>query len=373
MKIIEIALVAFALFYLQGFVYRKLWDRHLKASVYFNKIGITEGEEGEVIEVIENRKFLPLIWLKVSFQTDKNLGFLDDLGSKTTDQYYRNDIFQVGGGEKVTRRLTFTGKKRGYYHIKNIDLMASDLFLLNRNVKKMNTESYLYVYPKCFTSERFALSLQKLNGEILVKRHLLEDPFEYRGVREYQPYDDIRSINWKATARTGELKVNQRNYTAMQTIRIFVNLWDAGILKHDKEIEASMQIAVGIASFFLSQGIKVSLYANGSDIITGEHLELTGGAASAQLEAIGKALARVDTEKEAKDFELLFRERILDSKDSFFTFFVSPSKQEDYVQLLHECKERNMSFCWYYPGMYYNMPSIPEGLEEHVEQIPLEQ
>ena len=37
----------------------------------------------------------------------------------------------------------------------------------------------------------------------------MEDPFEYRGIREYQPYDDMRSVNWKATAKTGDLKVNQ--------------------------------------------------------------------------------------------------------------------------------------------------------------------
>ena len=115
--------------------------------------------------------------------------------------------------------------------------MASDLFFLNEDSQSQTTNQYIYVYPSIFREEEFHLSLQKLNGEIIVKRHMLEDPFEYRGIREYQPFDDIRSVNWKATARTGDLKVNQKNYTAMQTIRIFINLEDDSIWKKDNEME----------------------------------------------------------------------------------------------------------------------------------------
>ena len=121
MKIIGLGLIAFLLFLLQRKVYEKLWDKNLKVSVSFAQTGIAEGEEGQVVEIVENRKRLPLNMLKVKFQTSRNLEFADDPGSKTTDQYYRNDIFQIGGGEKITRKLTFVGKKRGYYHIKNID------------------------------------------------------------------------------------------------------------------------------------------------------------------------------------------------------------------------------------------------------------
>ena len=52
---------------------------------------------------------------------------------------------------------------------KTFDLLASDLFFINENMKSMTTEQYLYVYPKIFRSEDFRRSLQKLNGEIIVK------------------------------------------------------------------------------------------------------------------------------------------------------------------------------------------------------------
>ena len=348
MKIIGIGIIAFFLVVLQMMLYKKYWAKNLHVSVTFRQNAIYEGDEGELIEVIENRKRLPLPMLKVKFQTSKNLWFGDEKGSKTTDQYYRNDIFQVGGGEKITRTLHFVGKKRGYYRINNIDLVASDLFFLNEDSQSLAMQEYMYVYPSIYQKEDFRLSLQKLNGEIIVKRHMLEDPFEYRGIREYQPFDDIRSVNWKATARTGNLKVNQKNYTAMQTIRIFLNLDDESIWKKDKEVEKCMQIAMGIASFFLAQGIRVSCYANGRDILTDEAVEIQGLAGIAQLEVLGKTLARVDMTKTPHPFVKNFREKVSAEADSFFTFFVSPNDYEDFQKLLEECDAQGMAYHWYH-------------------------
>ena len=254
----------------------------------------------------------------------------------------------MGSGEKITRTLRFYGKKRGYYCINNIDLLASDLFFLMEDWRNQTTNQYLYVYPEIMKEEEFHKSLQKLNGEILVKRHMLEDPFEYRGVREYQPFDDIRSVNWKATAKTGHLKVNQKNYTAMQTIRIFMNLEDKGPWKKDTEVEKCLRMTMGIAAFFLAQGIRVSCYTNGKDILTDEPIELQGLSGIAQLDLLGKALARFDINKPPYAFVSMFREKVLEEVDGFFTFFVSPNEYDDFKALLVECDSRRMEYHWYH-------------------------
>lgn len=231
-QLLGIIVFALLLYLGQKYVYAKIWQRDLKVSLSFREDGIWEGQESELSEIIENRKRLPLTMLKVKFQTDRHLVFADTKGSRTTDRYYRNDIFQIGRLEKVTRALHFTGGRRGYYTIQEADLVASDLFLTAQYTATTPIEHCsLYVYPKPFSHPDFKRSLKQLNGEVLTKRHLLEDPFEYRGIRDYQPQDDLKSINWKATARTGDLKVNQKNYTSQKSVRIFVNLEDTGILK----------------------------------------------------------------------------------------------------------------------------------------------
>ena len=371
MKILGLGITAFFLFALQRRLYEKLWNKNLKVAVTFSQKGITEGEKGEIVEVIENRKRLPLTMLKVKFQTSRNLEFADNPGSTTTDQYYRNDIFQIGGGERITRKLTFVGKKRGYYHIKNIDLVGADLFLTNERSESMSTNCYLYVYPKMFDSRDFRMSLQKLNGEVIVKRHMLEDPFEYRGIREYQPYDDIRSVNWKATAKSGDLMVNQKNYTAMQTIRIFLNIEDSGVLKKEDEVEASMQIVMGLAGFFLSQGIKVAFYANGRDIITGEPVKIEGGAGAGQQDVIGRALARIDADKQPWNFVDLFEEMILNNAGSTITLFVSPNGYDDFVRLLARYEEKGLTYTWFYPYDTVEKPMVPDTIQKHVQFLKI--
>lgn len=369
MKIIGIGFVAFLLFTLQCIIYRKLWDKDLKVSVFFKQKGIAEGETGEIIEIIENRKRLPLVMLKVKFQTSRLLQFADDPSSKSTDQFYRYDLFQIGGRQKITRRLLFIGKKRGYYNIKNVDLIGSDIFLSSEYVKSMPTASYLYVYPRMFQSREFMNSLQKLNGDIIVKRHMLEDPFEYRGIRDYQPFDDIRSVNWKATARTGEMKVNQRNYTAMQTIRIFLNVEDDGVLKREEETEAALQIVMGLTVFFLSQGIKVSCYSNAKDIITGEAVSIEGGAGGGQKDVIGKALARVDLVKAPWSFCELFDKMVFTETSGITNIFVSANSFDDYIDLLKRCNEQGIGYTWYYPYCYGEEPEVDAEVKEHVRYI----
>lgn len=371
MKIMGIILAAFLLFVLQRLVFEKLWDKNLEVSISFSQSDISEGEEGEIVEIIENRKYLPLPMIKVKFQTSRNLQFSDDIGSKTTDQYYRNDIFQVGGGEKITRRLKFKGKVRGYYRIKNIDLLGSDLFFSSEYIKSMSANCYLYVYPKMLESGELKRSMQKLNGEILVKRHLLEDPFEYRGIREYQPFDDIRSVNWKATARTSALKVNQRNYTAMQTIRIFLNVDDESVWKKEREMEAAMQIVMGLAAYFLAQGIKVSFDTNGRDIITGEAVSVDGSAGSGQQNTIGKALARIDLSKESIPFVEMFCEKIIDQSDSMYTLFVAPNGFKTFICFLEKCKKQKIEYMWFYPHATLEKPEVPAELQENVQFVYL--
>ncbi len=369
MKIIGIGLIAYLLYTLQCRIYEKLWDKDLKISVFFKQKGIAEGDNGEIIEMIENRKRLPLAMLKVKFQTSKYLQFADDPNSKKTDQFYRYDLFQIGGRQKITRTLKFTGQKRGYYNIKRIDYVGSDIFLSCEFPKHMDTASYLYVYPKMYQSREFMNSLQKLNGDIVVKRHMLEDPFELRGIRDYQPFDDIRSVNWKATARTGEMKVNQKNYTAMQTVRIFLNVEDDGVLKKEEELEASMQVVMGLTVFFLSQGMKVSCYSNAKDIITGEPVSVEGGAGAGQRDVVGKALARIDLQKTPCSFIELFDYMIFHETSGITNIFVAPNGFDSFIDLMRRCNDHGISYTWYYPFSYGGEPELPEEIKANVKSL----
>ena len=371
-QLLGIILFALILYLGQKYIYAKVWHRGLTVSLAFQEDGIWEGQESTLSEIIENRKHLPLTMLKVKFQTDRHLVFTDTKGSRTTDRYYRNDIFQIGRLEKVTRSLSFTGGRRGYYTISEADLVASDLFLTAQYTATTPiARCSLYVYPKPFSHPDFRQSLKQLSGEVLAKRHLLEDPFEYRGIRDYQPQDDLKSINWKATARTGDLKVNQKNYTAQKSVRIFLNLEDTGILKKEDCVEACMQIAAALLLLFLEQGMQVALYCNGIDVRSGEPCILEAGGGMRQRNACLQALAGIDTSIPVQSFTELFTAKLTDTANTIYTCFISPNAYDDFAELLLQYHEQHPDMKWFYPCSEVTPPEAEEPLRSLITFISL--
>jgi uncharacterized protein (DUF58 family) len=367
---IGVGLLAFLIYIVQRHLYRRFWQRGLRVELSFSSPAVVEGDKGELLEVIENRKRLPLPMLKVKFQTSRNLVFLGEKNtSGTTDQYYRNDVFQVKGREKITRILPFVGGKRGYYKINEIDLLVSDLFLTTEMMASQKTDRYIYIYPRPYEDESFQQSLRQFQGEVLAKRHYIEDPFEFRGIREYQPYDDMRSVNWKATAKTGELKVNLKNYTALKTIRIFLNLEDLGILKKEDSVELAIRLAAAFAACFLETGMQVSCYANGKDAISEELMELSPSSGAGQLERIYRGLARIDLAKGVYPFEKSFRERLLTEAKGAMTLVIAPNAYEDFTNLLVDLEESGGNFRWFYPTMEHKEPEITPQLKKNLRVV----
>ena len=372
-KLLSVGLLFFLLFILQRTVYKRLWYRNLTVEIGFSREHIFEGEESELREVIENRKRLPLPMLKVKFKTDRHLVFGDSVeGARTTDQFYRNDMFRISGGEKITRTLKFTGGRRGFYEIDGAGLVASDIFLTSQMVMELRLYTEIYVYPKPYDSQELRRSLTQINGEVLSKRHLLEDPFEYRGIREYQPFDDMRSINWKATAKTGELKVNQKNYTSLKSIRIFFNVEDDNIMKKEECVEASLQLVAGLSAFFLKQGIQTACYGNGLDIRTHKPLSIEAKAGDGQFDTICRGLARLDTKQPTASFSGCFEERLFSEARGTITCFVSPNRYDDFLELLLKYADAGNEFYWFYPVLGNREPELPEQLLKQVRFIHLE-
>ena len=371
-QLLGILVVALLLYLGQKTIYQKVWHKNLRVRLSFQEEGIWEGQESTLSEILENQKKLPLTMLKVKFQTDRHLLFADTKGSRTTDKFYRNDIFQIGALEKVTRVLRFTAGRRGYYTIAEADLVASDLFLTAQYTATADIgHCSLYVYPKPFSHPEFRQSLKQLSGQVLAKRHLQEDPFEYRGIREYQPQDDLKSINWKATARTGEFKVNQKNYTAEKSVRIFINLEDTGILKKEDCVEASLQIATALLLLFLEQGMQVAVYCNGVDVLHNEPCILEAGGGIRQREAVLRSFALIDTAKPVRSFSELFSSRLSEASGSLMTCIVSPNAYDDFATLILQYHTRHPEMKWFLPYSGTVPPEMEDELRSLITFISL--
>ncbi|MBO6239847.1 MAG: DUF58 domain-containing protein [Butyrivibrio sp.] len=297
MPIILIPIVIFALYSFEKWLFGNYWDKGLMARLDFVEEAVNEGEKAHLQEVITNRNFLPLHILQVSFQTDKGLLFGAETNSSVSDRVNVTDVFSLGLYEKITRVIDFDCERRGYYSILKTSLKASDFFSPDIRYNTFEQHTNIYVYPLFLSAGKIEVPFRQLMGDVLSKRFLYEDNFTFRGIRDYSQADPQNMVNWKATARTGDLKVNLHDHTSSQEVKFILNVDEPGILFESELLEDCIRLTMSLAVRFIEENVPVSLLTNGRDKVTGENIRLLAGSSMLHVSSIKRALARIDLEK----------------------------------------------------------------------------
>ena len=284
MPILIIFAVVGIVYLAQKKVYAKYWNHNLEAKVTFTDRYMFEGEQTVLTETITNAKKLPLPWINVKFQIACN----DDV------IFYRNDMFSILFYQQITRKIPYTFPSRGVYSVKGIDLVSHNLFISDKLAETKHTGTTMLVYPRQIDAEEFRVPYEKMMGEIITRRALVEDPYMFKGIREYQPYDSFNKINFTATARAGEWMVNTQDPTVSQTIHILLNM-EKGSAYYDEYLyEQSIRLAASIAAQYEEDGVPVSFYCNGEDYITHSDTNIPAGCGSSHIHSILGALASLN-------------------------------------------------------------------------------
>ena len=353
--VVLIVLLGAALIYvLERFIYKKYWNRGLDIRVNFEGSSAFEGETGELVEVLENRNFLPLPFVHAKFRIGSGLVLENRENVSTSDQNYKNDIFSVLFYQKITRRLPFRCASRGYYEITDADIVSSDLFYNQHMVTSIDQHTVFYVYPGRVNTARLEQPLKKIIGEMTMRSFLYPDPFEFRGIRGYTLNDPMNTINWKASARAGELMVNLYDSTTSRRIVIFLNLEDETVVRHPTLQEESIRIAATLCARLLQQGYPVTIKANGVDFTQEFSYEAISANGAAQLQEIYRMLSRLDLTRISPDLTPHITEE-LENPDMRTAAYVlvSSSMKEEIQDAIARISEEATAL-WVLP-LYRNM------------------
>jgi len=299
MNIIYILLALIALLSIEGFIYRRYWPKGIKASVKFSQDCAVEGDTVELCETVEYTGILPLPWVRMKFRISRGLGFENTPNSIVTDYYNREEIFSIRQMEKITRRLPVSCDRRGQHRIMNIDVVSSDMFLTTKQVARMDGNAGIIVYPKRTNIPEIIDSVRQMMGEQIMRRNLVEDPFMFRGVRDYSPGDQISHINWRAVARTDQLAVNQYDSTSELYVSVWLNIDEFREWRDEGVCEESIRIAATIIDTLIDEGVSVALRCNGTDCFDTGSIMIGHGSSPEHKDSCLTALARLDIEKES--------------------------------------------------------------------------
>jgi len=149
-----------------------------------------------------------------------SMDIIDELPYQFQERtWLRQKLMTAGDAATITYMVKPT--QRGEYHFGVINLYVQSPLQVIKRRYRVGKEETVKVYPSYVQMRRYQLMgaanrLQESGSQRLRK---LGQSMEFEQIKEYVRGDDYRTINWKATARRGDLMVN--NFTDERSQQIY--------------------------------------------------------------------------------------------------------------------------------------------------------
>ncbi len=249
---------------LLDFAYLAVLSRSLRLR---RRDALLRGHRGVAFDVelvLENRSWLPALGLVFRDVT----GTIDAGGSNRL-------VVSLAPRERRVLTYRITARERGEFELGPSQLILRDFFGLAKRRLSSDERCRLIVYPRI---DRLPFSPRSglPQGAIASLNPVHEDLTRYRSIRDYVTGDEMKRINWKASARLGSLATNEYENTLSVPLVILLNLclddyalkWRYGSAEEAIAVSASLAVAaagagqaVGLVSTgrFKESGVPVSI------------------------------------------------------------------------------------------------------------------
>lgn len=171
------------------------------------------GEEIEITSIVENKKPLSVSFLEVheKFSLDFSI----------TSNVYSLFILP---NQRVKRTYKITPNKRGLHLFEDVHLKLGDFIGLESEVRHFQQDKELIVLPEKLDLQEAIAPMGALNGDVSVKRWILEDPLMMMGIREYTGNEPQRFIHWPSSAKYNQLMVKNFDFTTDSSVNVVLNI-----------------------------------------------------------------------------------------------------------------------------------------------------
>ena len=178
----------------------------------------------------------------------------------------RVPVARLPAGAAVSHRYSLRCSRRGVYEVGPLVAITSDPLGLTQRDHEVAPRFELLVHPRVEEVSDRPLTRQFEDPPI---RPPVSKPFptgfEFYGMRDYKPGDDLRRIVWRASARMGKLMVREAEQGITDRITIVLDT-DRGHHSHEEgyseSFETGVSAAASLAARHLRDGYEIRLEAN---------------------------------------------------------------------------------------------------------------
>jgi uncharacterized protein (DUF58 family) len=163
-------------------------------------------------------------------------------------------------GQELRADLEMSFPSRGRYSEKNFGLATRFPFSFLMKTRRINLARELIVFPAVESADQFLEVLPMVTGEF--EAFVAGRGCDLHRIREYMPDDSARHVDWKATARTGSLKVREFSREDERKLRIVFDNPAPGVLSPEV-YERAVGLAASLGWHFHHEDVEVSFVAAG--------------------------------------------------------------------------------------------------------------
>lgn len=339
------------------------------AILFINKVGVisdracaekfSNGDDNPVKLTLENRYNLPV-----------HITVLEELPNQfqIRDQQFN---LKLKAGEVQTIDYQLRPVKRGEYFFGVVNLMiASPIGLVLRKIKG-SSQKVVAVYPSFIQMRKYELlALSNQLKEFGIKKiRRIGNNMEFEQIKNYVSGDDYRKVNWKATARRGDLMVNQFQDERSQQVYSVIDKGRAmrmpfdGLTLLDYAINASLVIS----NIALKKGDKAGLITFQDKV----NSILPASSRNIQLNLILEHLYKQKTAYKESDFGRLYGtlRRKLNQRSLIllYTNFESLSSLKRQLSFLRKIAKQHLLVCIFFENT--EVGQLINSKAEEVEEI----
>ena len=175
---------------------------------------LSNSDENEIAITLEN-----------NYPFQVYISLIDELPA----QFQKRD-FDYKTSLQTTEKSTFTYNvrpvERGEYNFGNVHVFVSSLLQIFSRRYTFSDDKNAKVYPSYIQMKKYEFLAihNNLTAFGMKKIRRIGQTMEFEQIKNYVPGDDVRNVNWKATAKRGALMVNQYQDEKSQPIYSIIDI-----------------------------------------------------------------------------------------------------------------------------------------------------
>jgi len=206
------------------------------------------------------------------------------------------------------REFNYTVKpvERGEYHFGSLNVYASSFLGLVERRYRFDSDAMTPTYPSFLQMRKYELMAftNRLKDYGLKKIRRIGHTMEFEQIKDYVAGDDVRNINWKASAKRGELMLNQYQDEKSQPVYSVIDKGRVMKMPFEemKLLDYAINATLVISNIALKKGDKAGMFGF-SDRVSNQ---IVAQKRASQMNLIMENLYNLDTDFKESDFGRLY-------------------------------------------------------------------